>query len=123
MEFPVDTAAYGPRVIERFETPLHAGRPAGAEHCGEAVSKPRASRVRLHLVVRHDRVVAAGFEALGCPFTIAAADLVCADLKGRPLANLAGYDAGFLDAALPLPPDRLDIRILVEDAVHDAAGD
>lgn len=123
MEFPVDTTAYGARVIERFEAPLHAGRPAGADRCGEAVSKPRASRVRLHLEVRDDRVAAAGFEALGCPFTIAAADLVCADLVGRALTELAVYDASFLDTALPLPPDRLDIRILLEDAVHDAAGD
>lgn len=123
MNFPADTTMYGPAVIERFEAPQHAGVPEGANRTGRAVSRPRASRVALHLRTAGDRVEEAGFTALGCPFTLAAADLVCADLKGRRVRELAEYDARFLDAALALPADRLDIRILLEDAVRDAAGD
>lgn len=121
MEALVDTAAYSERVIERFEAPRHAGRPAGADLVGEAHSAARASRVRLSFRITDHVIDAAGFEVLGCPHTIAAADLVCGDLTGRPLADLAGYDAGFLVDRLPLPPGKLDIRILLEDAARDAA--
>lgn len=117
-----DSTVYGPRVIERFEAPVHAGVPAGANLAGSAVSRPRASRVRVHLRIAGGVVEAAGFQALGCPHTIAAADLVCADLIGRALAELHDYNAGFLEAALPLPAEKRDIRILLEDAVRDATA-
>jgi NifU-like protein involved in Fe-S cluster formation len=118
----VDTAVYGPRVLERFEAPVHAGVPERANRVGNAVSKPRASRVSVHLRIAGQAVEAAGFVALGCPHTIAAADLVCADLAGRTLRELRDYNAQFLDAALPLPAEKRDIRILLEDAVRNAAA-
>src|SRR5690606_26025168 len=101
----VDPALYSPRVLELFETTPRAGEPAGANRCGAAASKPRASEVRLHLRVGNGRIEAAGFHVLACPHTIAAAALVCADIEGRRIDELAGYAAGFLDAALPLPAD------------------
>lgn len=117
-----DSSVYGRRVVEIFDRPRHAGRPDGASVLGEAESRSRAGRVRLHLGVQNGVVKAAGFEALGCPHTIAAAELVCEDLEGRRLDTLADYDARFLDAALPLPDHKLDIRILVEDAVRNATA-
>lgn len=122
MEYLADTATYGRRVMELFDAPVHAGLPDGANRVGEAASRPRASSVRLHLRVVGGTVEAAGFEALGCPHTIAAAELACEDLEGRKCDELAGYDASFLEAALPLPAQKLDIRILVEDAVRNAAA-
>lgn len=122
MEQLIDHSRYGTRVVELFDAPAHAGAPAGTNRKGQAESRPRHARVVLHLRVAGDQVEAAGFEALGCPHTIAAAELVCADLRGRPVTALAHYDARFLDAALPLPADKLDIRILLEDAVHAATA-
>lgn len=122
MDELVDSAAYGQKVLERFEQPRRAGAPSGANHVGEAASKPRSSRVRLHLRVEDDEVRAAGFEVLGCPHTLAAADLVCEDLEGRKEAELVDYQATFLDDTLPLPANKLDIRILLEDAVRDATN-
>lgn len=113
-----DSADYGASVLERFEQPRRAGIPEGAEFVGVAISKPRSSRVRLHLRIENGVIQSAGFEVLGCPHTISAADLVCEDLEGRKEAELAEYQAGFLDAALPLPADKLDVRILLEDAVR-----
>lgn len=112
---------YGDAVLERFARPRRAGVPASADRVGEAESRARSSRVRLHLALREGRVEQAGFEVLGCPHAIAAADLVCEDIEGRELAELARYDAGFLDTVLPLPAEKLDIRILLEDAVRSAA--
>jgi len=120
MEQLADNAGYGEQVIKRFQAPQRAGAPIGANRVGEAESKPRASRVRLHLRTADGEVVAAGFEALGCPHMIAAADRVCEDLEGKPLEALTNYDARFLEGNL-LPADKLDIRILLEDAVRSAA--
>lgn len=116
----VDSSRYGARVLERFEEPRRAGVPAGANLVGEAKSKPRNSRARLHLRSEDGVIQAAGFEVLGCPHTLAAADLVCEDLEGRKQADLAEYQASFLQDALPLPADKLDIGILLEDAVRGA---
>ena len=122
MDELADMAAYGQRVVKHFEKPRHAGIPEGANRVGFAASKPRSSRVRLHLKVDGGVVRAAGFEVLGCPHTLAAADLVCADLVGRDEEELVNYEARFLDEALPLPADKLDIRLLLEDAVRNAAN-
>lgn len=122
MEYLVDSERYGERLVELFEAPAHAGRPDGANREGHAASRPRNSRVVLYLRVVDGSVEAAGFEVLGCPHTIAGAELVCADLRDRRLDELAAYDAGFLDDALPLPAEKLDIRLLLEDAVRDAAA-
>ncbi|HEX7030082.1 MAG TPA: iron-sulfur cluster assembly scaffold protein [Gammaproteobacteria bacterium] len=122
MEHLADTAAYGRRVMELFDAPGHAGPPDGANAVGEAVSKARGSRIRLHLRIADGAVAAAGFEAKGCPHAIAAAELACQDLEGRRFEALAKYDARFLETALPLPADKLDIRILIEDAVRDATA-
>lgn len=113
--------AYSAFVVERFESPRHTGVPAGATRSGKAASRPRASEVAFHLRDAAGRVAAAGFTALGCPHLIAGADLVCERLPGLTLAQLAVFDGSFLDAALPLPPEKLDLRILLEDAVRDAA--
>lgn len=121
MEQLVDPSAYGATVVARFEAPRHAGIPAGASRHGEAVSAARGARVCVHLVLAGNDVAAAGFVARGCPHTIAAADLVCADLAGRRIDALDRYDAGFLEAALPLPAAKLDLKILLEDAVRAAA--
>ncbi|MBW3566475.1 MAG: iron-sulfur cluster assembly scaffold protein [Proteobacteria bacterium] len=112
---------YSLRVVAHFDAPTHAGRIAEPQATGSAGSPSRGSSVRLYLRVDDNKVQAARFEALGCPHTLAAADVVCADIEGRALADLADYDAGFLVEVLALPAEKLDIRILLEDAVRSAA--
>lgn len=117
----MDHEGYSQRVVEHFEAPTHAGRIAEPQATGSAISKTRSSSVRLYLRIVGDAILAARFEALGCPHTLAAADMVCADIEGHTLAALADYDAGFLARTLALPAEKQDIRILLEDAVRDAA--
>ena len=121
MDELVDASKYSPRVVERFEAPRHAGIPESANHAGKATSAARGTRVVLHLRVTDGRVEAAGFELLGCPHALAAADLVCEDLAGKLLAALGDYEAGFLAEALSLPAEKLDLKILLEDVVRHAA--
>lgn len=120
MEHFADLDVYSERVLGLFDAPAHAGRLTVASLVGEADSKSRHARVRLHLKVTAGKVEAVGFEALGCPHLISGSELVAQDLEGRRTADLGAYDAGFLDDALPLPAEKLDLRILLEDAVRDA---
>lgn len=119
MEALVDNGRYGQRVLALFEQPSRAGSPAGANYSGEAASAVRGSRVRFELRVAKDAVEAAGFFALGCPHTIAAAAVTAGEIEGHHLDELANYVAGSLQADLPLPAEKLDIRILIEDAVRN----
>lgn len=121
MEQLANPALYSEQVIELFEQAPAAGIPAGANAAGRAASPSRHAHVALHLRVAAEQVEEAGFEALGCPHLVAGAELVCRDLRGRAVSELSAYSAAFLDRALPLPPEKLDLRIMLEDAVRDAA--
>lgn len=57
------------------------------------------------------------FQALGCPHLVAAADLVAERLEGRELAELQDFRADFLESELPLPAEKLDLKILLEDTI------
>ena len=116
----MDFEGYSQQVVAHFDAPTHAGRIAGSAATGHADSRARGSSVRLYLRVVDDVVQAARFEALGCPHTLAAADLVCADIEGRKRTALAAYTAAFLVEVLALPAEKRDIQILLEDAVRDA---
>lgn len=120
MEQFADLGVYSERVLGLFDNPPHAGAPAGSNLIGEAHSRSRHARVRLRLRLNAGKVEVAGFEALGCPHLIAGSELVAQDLQGRIAADLVAYHAGFLDDALPLPAEKRDLRILLEDAVRDA---
>lgn len=116
-----DPARYSPRVLELFDRLARLGPPPGANREGQAENRARGSWLRMYLQVEAERVVAAGFHARGCPHTIAAAELACEALTGSDASELAEYRAEFLEAALPLPPEKLDVRLLIEDAVRAAA--
>lgn len=121
MDELADKTRYGDQVLALFASPAHLGPPAGANLQGRAENRARGSWLRLYLRAAAGRVEDAGFHALGCPHTVAAAALACDRLAGRNLAELIEYSADFLELALPLPAEKRDIRILVEDAVRDAA--
>lgn len=114
--FPV----YSSEVQQRFAAPRRAGRiERGVQ--ARKVSSSRHAELLLQLVLAGGRVAEARFQAVGCPHLIAAADLVCERLESMPVSALEGFRAAFLEQELPLPADKLDIRILIEDAVRDAA--
>lgn len=127
---------YSDLVLARFDAPQHAisrlgamtGEWSGARR-SRAESRTRSAWVEFELASDSGnagdaagKVVEARFRAKGCPHLVAGADLVAERLKGMTIDSLAHYDAGFLERELPLPLEKLDIRLLLEDAVRGLAG-
>lgn len=113
-------------LLDHFEHPRGAGAfdpdTAGVRY-GEAGSEHHGAVVRFGLKCGADgRIDEARFQAWGCPATIACASLVAEWAGGRSLADAAALGVRELAAPLDLPTDRLYAPLLVEDALHDAAG-
>ena len=62
-------------------------------------------------------VAAAGFQAYGCPHTVAAASAVAEWLEGRPLAEARKLDVKAVCAELEVPVEKLGKLLRIEDAV------
>lgn len=122
---------YSELVLARFDAPQHAISRLGAlpdEGAGarrnRAESRTRSAWVEFEFASdAAGKVVEARFRAKGCPHLVAGADLVAERLKGMTPESLACYDAGFLERELPLPLEKLDIRLLLEDAIRGLAVD
>ena len=113
--------AYSEKVLALFDDPPHLGPPSGVTHEGFAENPARGAWVRIYLRAGDGSVAEAGFHARGCPHTIAAAACAVSGLHGRNLADLADFSGEYLPGTLGLPAEKLDIRILVEDAIRAAA--
>lgn len=110
---------YSERVLELFRELPGAGVPAagpGRVAVGEAGSPDRGAWVRFEARVDDGRIVACGFQAWGCPHTLAAASLARSWLlDSRPAATT---DCGALRLAreLEVPAEKMGRLLVVEDA-------
>lgn len=121
MKSLVDASMYSDDVLARFQAPPRAGWLESPSRIGHAASAVRDSEVHFALQLDGERIAAVRFRARGCPHTIAAASLVAERLEGGSAVALADFDAGFLVDSLPLPAGKLDLKLLLEDAVRAAA--
>jgi NifU-like protein involved in Fe-S cluster formation len=111
---------YSQAVERHFAAPVRARElPPGAPGlvAGEAEDRTLHVWVRFQLQVVEDLVVAAGFQAFGCPHTIAAASVVADWLEGRSPAAVGALDVKALCAALEVPVEKLGKLLRIEDAV------
>src|SRR5688500_14554846 len=123
-------SVYPPAVNARLVSPARAGRAAGANGVGTAVSFDCGSFARISLaVVDDDRTITeARFQTNGCGFMTAAAGVVAEYLTGRPLTELHSADAveleGRIQAELgPFPPGRRQCTAVVLEALRLALAD
>jgi NifU-like protein involved in Fe-S cluster formation len=111
---------YSPAVRRHFTAPLRArelpGSVAGLV-AGEAEDRTLHVWVRFQLQVVDNVVVAAGFQAFGCPHTVAAADVVAEWLEGRSVEEARRLDAKELCSGLSVPVEKLGKLLRIEDAV------
>src|SRR5688500_12583972 len=98
---------------------LARGLPAGARGlvAGEAEHRTLHVWVRFELRIVEDAVAAAGFQAFGCPHTIAAASVVADWLEGRSVEAARRLDVKALCAELEVPIEKLGKLLRIEDAV------
>ena len=84
---------------------------------GEAEDRTLHVWLRFELQVSDGRVRAAGFQAFGCPHTVAAASVVADWLEGRSVEEARRLDAKVLCAELAVPVEKLGKLLRIEDAV------
>jgi NifU-like protein involved in Fe-S cluster formation len=111
---------YSSAVQRHFAAPRRAGElPRGVPGlvAGEAEDRTLHVWVRFQLQVVEDVVVAAAFQAFGCPHTIAAASVVADWLEGRTVETARRLDVRALCAELEVPVEKLGKLLRIEDAV------
>ena len=111
---------YSAAVERRFAAPRHARElPAGSPGlvAGEAEDRTLHVWVRFELQVVDGVVRAVGFQAFGCPHTIAAASVVAEWLEGRGVEAARGLDVQALCTELEVPIEKLGKLLRIEDAV------
>jgi NifU-like protein involved in Fe-S cluster formation len=111
---------YSPAVERHFATPTKARElPAGSPGlvAGEAEDRTLQVWVRFQLQLTDGAVAAAGFQAFGCPHTIAAADVVAEWLEGKRIDAARRLDARAVCAELEVPVEKLGKLLRIEDAV------
>jgi NifU-like protein involved in Fe-S cluster formation len=84
---------------------------------GEAEDRTLHVWVRFQLQIVDGVVVAAGFQAFGCPHTVAAASAVAEWLEGRAVEAARGLDVKTVCAELEVPVEKLGKLLRIEDAV------
>ena len=84
---------------------------------GEAEDRALHVWVRFELEVVDGVIAAAGFQAFGCPHTIAAASVVAEWLEGRSVEAARRLDVKAVCAELEVPVEKLGKLLRIEDAV------
>ncbi|MGD8690241.1 MAG: iron-sulfur cluster assembly scaffold protein [Gammaproteobacteria bacterium] len=114
---------YTDQVMSHFRAPRNAGRlaPGPGVGCGEAGRAAAGTLVRFWL--RMDttgRIAEARWQALGDPWTIAAASVVSERLAGADEAAIERLAGARLGRELGFPVENLGNALIVEDAVRAA---
>ena len=111
---------YSQAVERHFAAPARARElPAGAPGlvAGEAEDRTLHVWVRFQLQVVNGVVAATGFQAFGCPHTVAAASAVADWLEGRSVEAARELDVKAVCAELEVPVEKLGKLLRIEDAV------
>lgn len=110
---------YSSEVLRRF----HLAQPAGdvpdgpGTAVGEAEDRTLNVWVRFGLEAVESTIVTAGFEAYGCPHTIAAASWIADWLQGRSLEAARQLDIHRVARELEVPVTKLGKLLRIEDSV------
>ena len=111
---------YSSGVQRHFAAPRRARELQGGTPglvAGEAEDRTLHVWVRFQLQIVDGVVAAAGFQAFGCPHTLAAASAVADWLEGRSVAEARRLDVKAVCAELEVPVEKLGKLLRIEDAV------
>ena len=115
-----DGYSYNELVLKSFGHPQHAGAlsVAGPQHIGQAQESAHGSRVILRCHFDGQRISEMRFSAWGCPHFIAAAEMLCAALETRTLAELGTFDIRDIQKVLAVPVEKTGRILTLEDALE-----
>lgn len=111
---------YGARVMAHVVGPRGVGRLSSPDGVGTAGSPSCGDQVRIELNVEDGLVVAARFQAFGCPATIAGGSEVVSRVEGRTIVEAAQLSEAALADALELSSTKRACSNLAADALHAA---
>jgi len=116
--------AYGPKVMEHFQNPRNVGVLEGANGVGYEENPACGDVAQLFLRVEGGRIVAARFQARGCPASIAACSVTTEMVTGETLAEGERLGREEIARALGgLPEGKVHCSVLAADALHKAIRD
>lgn len=120
---PTTSARYSELVLRRFREPRYAGETAVASGEVAAYVEEGGSGARIRLTATADTATlrALRFRVFGCPHLIAAVDLVCERLEGRPVKEMIEFDCGTLREELDAPLEKSGRFLLLQDALDALA--
>ena len=109
---------YSDEVRRLFKAPAHAGtaKEASARVDAQGVS------VELSANARDGRLETVRFRAKGCPHLVAAAEALCADLEGQPVAALESHFGTDIMRRLSVPVEKTGRILILEDTAALLAG-
>ena len=118
-------STYNALVVDHFTRPRNVGAldPAADVICGRAGGRAQGAQFKLTARVAEGRIVAARFEAFGCPHCVAAGSLLTSALMGQEPRALASWSWRPLAEQLQLPTAKRGRFLILEDAVHALGRD
>jgi hypothetical protein len=111
------------RIRSLFTQLDHAGpldEADGSVVQGEAGSVSQGVQVRFFWRIEGALIQAAGYQAYGCPYTLAACEWLARSLAGRSREAPWPGDPQQWATALQAPPERLGRFLVIEDALRAA---
>lgn len=112
---------YSSEVRRRFPAPARAGAihsQAGSTVAGAAEDQSLRFWVRFQVELTGARIGRVRFQAYGCPHSLAAADLLAAELEGKPIEAMTRIDLEDLAARIGLPREKQGKLLRIEDALR-----
>ena len=113
---------YSSEVRRRFPAPARAGAippDAGDTVAGSAEDQSLRFWVRFQVELEGPRIGRVRFHAYGCPHSVAAADLVAAELEGQAVDAMKAIDLEDLASRIGLPREKHGKLLRIEDALGD----
>jgi len=123
-------AFYPPKISERFHAPENAGAAAGANAVGTGASFVCGAFVRFYLQIdaQTKEIRQAKFKTSGCGYSVAAADVLAARVRGKKLIELHGFEDNELQSEIEgelgeFSAHRAHCLKICLDALHAAFAD
>jgi nitrogen fixation NifU-like protein len=113
---------YSQTVADHFAHPRNAGIPSGDPETlfrGEAGDREQGVQVVFYIRAVECHIEAIGFQAYGCPHTIAACSLATERLGGEPIEALLAISPESLADALDLPIEKMGRMLVVQDTLRN----
>lgn len=119
---PVDIEnvyGYPPGLWRRFVEARHLGPLTGPETRQHRQASPSGTgELLLQWQVAQGRIARCRALALGCPYTLGAADWLAERLQGQPVIEIEPIRAADVITALEIPPEKTHCAWMVEDAAQ-----